>query len=246
MSENTDVRKAGKRGKLPAKPLLTTTLRDYMKGGLPSAPTTVDYAPRVSNFPMALNDKEGDCTIAGIIHLLQLQYAEIGETFTYPGDAETQSTYYSFTGGQDTGCVETDVLSKWAGDGLFGTKAAAWVPVNPRDEAEMKAAIYLFGGLYLGVELPGNAEQQFENHEPWHLTIPKASPVGGHCIVASGYNRQGMDIITWGQETSATWDWSDYYCSEAYAVIPQAFVEADHGPVYKIDILQLQADLKLV
>jgi hypothetical protein len=246
MTELLDGRKAGKLGKLPGQQLLTTTLRDYMKVGLPSTPATVDYGPRVSDYPMALNDRLGICTVAGIIHLLQLAYAEIGEVFAYPGDVETQSTYFGLTGGQDSGCVETSVLQTWSGPGLFDTKAAAWVPVNVRDKSEMQAAIYLFGGVYLGVELPQSAQVQFEAQQPWHLTIPRGRPVGGHCIVGSGYNREGIDIITWGKETTMTWDWWEYYGSEAYAIIPQAFVEADHGPVYKIDILQLQADLKLL
>jgi len=240
-----DMREAGLRGKLPAKHLLTTSLRDYMKVSLPSTPTSVDYGPRVPNYPMALNDQLGICTIAGAIHLLQLQYAEIGEVFDYPGDDATRTEYFSETGGVDSGCVETSVLNKWSTTGLFGTKLAAWIPVNPRDEQEMRAAIYLFGGVYLGVELPSNAEEQFEKHESWHLTIPRGRPVGGHCIVGSGYNREGVNVITWGEETVATWDWMDKYCSEAYVVIPQAFVEADHGPIYKIDIETLQADLKL-
>jgi len=240
-----DTREAGLRGKLPAKQLLTTSLRDYMKVSLPSTPTSVDYGPRVASYPMALNDQLGICTIAGAIHLLQLQYAEIGEVFEYPGDDATRTEYFSETGGQDSGCVETSVLSKWTNTGLFGTKLSAWIPVNPKDEQEMRAAIYLFGGVYLGAELPANAEQQFEDHKPWHLTIPRGRPVGGHCVVGSGYNREGVNVITWGQETVATWDWMDRYCSEAYIVIPQAFVEADHGPIYKIDIETLQEDLKL-
>jgi hypothetical protein len=246
MTELLDGRKAGKLGKLPGQQLLTTTLRDYMKGGLPTAPASVDYGPRVSNYPMADNDRLGCCTYSGIIHLLQLQYAEIGEEFTYPGDEEVQVEYFAETGGQDSGCVETSVLQKWSGPGLFGTKAAAWVPINVRDKNEMQAAIYLFGGVYLGVELPQSAESQFEAQQPWHLTIPRGKPVGGHCIVGSGYNREGIDIITWGKETTMTWDWWEYYGSEAYAVIPQVFVEADHGPVYRIAIDQLQADLKLL
>ena len=244
-AEDADVRPAGKRGKLAPQYLLNKSLRDYMKVSLPSTPVSLDYAPRVSDFPMADNDRLGCCTISGVVHLLQLQYAEIGEVFEYPGDDVVETTYFSQTGGADTGCVETSILKAWEASGLFDTKLAAWIPVNPKDEQEIRAATYLFGGVYFGVELPANAEQQFEDHKPWHLTIPRGRPVGGHCVVGSGYNRQGVNLITWGKETVATWDWMDRYCSEAYAVIPQAFVEADHGPLYKINIEQLQEDMKL-
>ncbi len=246
MSES-DIRVAGKRGKLAARLPDMGTLRDYMKGSLPTPPKTFDYAPMVTGgFPMALNDSLGNCTIAGAVHFLQLAYAEIGETFAYPGDDAVRSTYMGLTGGADNGLVETDVLGKWMTDGLFGTKIAGYAPVNPKDDTEMRIAAYLFGAIYLGLEMPASAETQFEDHQPWSLTIPKGQPVGGHCVVASGANYSGIDLITWGAETTMTWDFWDTYGSEAYVIIPQAFVEIDHGPLYNINILQLQEDLKAI
>ena len=41
-----------------------------------------------------------------------------------------------------------------------------------------------------------------------------------------------------------TWEWWEHYGSEAWVVIPEIFVEADHGPVWDIDILTLQKDLE--
>lgn len=245
-TDTIDVRKAGLRGLLPPKQLLTTTLRDYIKGNLPNPPKVFDYGPMVLNYPMALNSELGDCAIAGLVHLLQVYYAELGETFVYPGDDIVRSTYFGLTGGQDTGLVLTDVLTAWMTNGLFGTKIAAHVPVNPRDEAEFRVACYLFGGVYLGIEMPASAETQFENNKPWHLTIPRGRPVGGHCVVATGVNREGIDLLTWGRETTMTWDYWDTYGSEAHVAIPQVFIEADHGPVFRIDVLALQEDLKLV
>ena len=244
--ELIDTRKAGLRGALPPLSYLGTTLRDYIKGSLPVPPKVFDYGPMVKNYPMALNDSLGICTLAGVVHLLQVWYAELGETFVYPGDDLMRSTYFGMSGGQDTGLVEASVLQVWMTTGLFSTKIAAAVPVNPKDETEFRAACYLFGGVYLGLEMPSNADQQFENHQPWHLTIPRAQVAGGHCVVATGCNRDGINLITWGEETTMTWDFWDTYGTEAHAVIPQAFVELDHGPVAGLDILALQADLKLV
>ena len=238
-------RVAGKRGKLPAQRFLTTSLRDYIRGALPTPPKVFDYGPLVSLYPMALNNELGDCTIAGIIHLLQIYYAELGETFVYPGDDIVRSTYEGLTGGQDSGLVELNVIKTWMDTGLFNTKIVASVPINPKDEAEMRVGTYLFGGVYLGLEMPNNADQQFENNEPWHLTIPRAPIAGGHCVIATGCNRDGINLITWGKETTMTWDFWDTYGSEAHVAIPEVFVEADHGPLHNFDILQLQTDLKL-
>jgi hypothetical protein len=129
-------------------------------------------------------------------------------------------------------------------DGLFGTKISAYAPVNIKNRDEMAAAIYLFGSVYLGVEMPPDAEWQFESHQPWHVSHGAEQPTGGHCVVATGCNRFGIDIITWGATESMTWQWWELYGSEAWVVIPEAFIELDHGPVWSIDILQLQEDLK--
>jgi hypothetical protein len=193
---------------------------------------------------MALNDTYGDCTIAGVIHMLQLAYAEIGEDFEYPGDEAVKTEYFKLTGGADTGLVEHDVLKTWMTDGLFGTKISAYAPVNIKNRDEMAAAIYLFGSVYLGVEMPPDAETQFEHHEPWHVPLHAEEPTGGHCVVATGCNRFGIDIITWGATESMTWNWWEKYGSEAWVVIPEAFIELDHGPVWNIDVLTLQEDLQ--
>ena len=235
---------AGKRGKGPAVQPVMGMLSSYINGPVYQAPRSFDYSNRVKQYPMALNYTYGDCTIAGVIHMLQLAYAEIGEIFEYPGDDAVKQEYFKLTGGADAGLVEHDVLRTWMTDGLFGNKISAYAPVNIKSEEEMAAAIYLFGSVYLGVELPPDAEAQFENHQPWHIDGQAEQPTGGHCVVATGCNRFGIDIITWGETESMTWDWWNIYGSEAWVVIPEVFIELDHGPVWDIDILALQKDLQ--
>jgi hypothetical protein len=237
-------RTAGKRGRLPSQKLDMGTLHDYMRSNIPTPPTAVDYSPRVKSYPMALNDEYGDCTIAGAIHMLQLQYAEVGEDFKYPGDEAVKEEYFKLTGGADGGLVEASVLQTWMSQGIFGNKISAFSPVNIKNRQEMTAAIYLFGSVYLGVNLPGNAEEQFENHKPWTVSVPQEAPVGGHCVIATGYNNLGIDLITWGAVQSATWEWWEAYGEEAWVVIPEVFTEIDHGPVWAIDIIALQEDIK--
>ena len=236
-------RTAGKRGMVKGEPLAMGTLGTYVRGALPAPPRSFDYSTRVADYPMALNDQLGDCTIAGIIHLLQLAYAEVEETFEYPGDDVVRETYLALTQGQDNGLVENAVLDTWMRQGMFSTKIAAYAPVDISNQKEMTAAIYAFGGLYLGIEMPQEAEAQFEANQPWQITPESGEPVGGHCVVATGCNRFGMDIITWGATESMTWEWWKRYGHEAWAVIPEVFVEANHGPLYNVDIVSLRQDL---
>jgi len=237
-------RLAGKRGKGKAVKPMMSAISSYISAPLITPPRSFDYSNKVKSYPMALNDELGDCTIAGVIHMLQLAYAELDEVFEYPGDDAVRAEYMKLTGGADNGLVEHDVLQAWMKDGLFGTKISAYAPVNIKNRDEMAAAIYLFGSVYLGVEMPPDAEWQFESHQPWHVSHGAEQPTGGHCVVATGCNRFGIDIITWGSTESMTWQWWELYGSEAWVVIPEAFIELDHGPVWSIDTLQLQEDLK--
>jgi hypothetical protein len=238
------LRVAGKRGKQAAEQVAMGTLNSYAKPHFPMPPKSFDYSTDVADYPMALNDQLGDCTIAGVIHMLQLAYAEIGEVFEYPGDQAVRDTYFQLSGGADTGLVEHQVLQTWMRDGLFGNKISAYAPIDIKNRTEMAAACFNFGSVYLGVEMPPSAEKQFEFNQPWHIVGQPEEPVGGHCIVATGMNNLGIDHITWGATESMTWEWWETYGSEAWVVIPEIFVEADHGPVWDIDILTLQHDLE--
>ena len=235
---------AGMRGKLPAVNPMMASLFHYLKYPLPTVPKSFDYGHKVDKFPMAANDKFGDCTIAGAVHMMQLAYAEVNETFTYPGDQAIIDTYMHLSGGADNGLVMRNVLQAWMQDGLFGTKIAGWAPVNIHNWDHMRAAAYAFGGLYVGIEMPQEAEEQFEAGENWHIDENTEGPIGGHCVTISGINTMGADIQTWGAETAMTKGWWNRFGSEAYVIVPEIFVEAGHGPVNNFSVKQMQADLK--
>jgi hypothetical protein len=235
---------AGLRGKLAAERPMMGDLSHYASASLPTPPRSFDYGARVKHYPMALNDKYGDCTIAGVVHMLQLMYAEVGEVFDCPDDSIVRDTYFWLSGGQDSGLVEHQVLQMWMQHGLFDHKIVGYAPVNVKDKKKMADALYAFGALYIGIEMPAEAEQQFENNIPWQIDAQSGPPTGGHCVVATGMNPLGIDIITWGVETSMTWEWWDRYGTEAWVVIPEIFVEAGHGPVWSLNLPALQNDLR--
>lgn len=243
-------RKAGKRGLLPST-RFGIALDDYLVGKLPAAPAApFDYASKVAGgFPMAGNDQFGDCTIAGVIHVLQLCYAVVGEMFEYPGDQAVEETYFNLTGGEDTGLNMETVLSAWStGDGLFGTRLKGWGTVNAGSRAAMRSALYNFGHLYLAGDIPQEAEVQFEDHEWWMLEPGRNPAIGGHCFVGCGDRpnppHQGIDNITWGAETGFTWNWWASYGQQAFVVIPDVFVSAGHGPLRNIAVTELEADCR--
>lgn len=232
----------GKLGRLAPKPVPVADLTHYLTAPLPAAPATVTAPPL--NYPMAGNDKYGDCTIAAVVHSDQATASLTQEAWKYPGDYVVEERYLSMTGGQDTGLVITDVLKAWvAKGGLFGHQLAAFAPVHVKHTNVIRQATSLCAVVYTGVTIPNVAMQQFDAHQPWALTHTSADNVidGGHAVPIVGYNATGPMFVTWGALQQATWEWWLKYGEEAYAVIT-AEVKA-RGSLRSVNFQALDQDL---
>ena len=227
-------------GKLPATRLVgVSTIGAYAYGRLPAPPAAV-HAP-AGPYPLDAHDQYGDCTIAGVAHLIAAWNAEVKENDPVPRASSVVETYFSLTGGEDTGLNEQVVLEAWRTDGLFGEKIAAYAPVNHQNIVELHQTIAFFGGAYLGIQCPASAQEQFAAGRPW--TYVPGSPVdGGHCIAAIGYTATALLCATWGGVAEVTYSFLSHFLDEAWAVIPHQFVErGKDGP--GIDVATLQHDL---
>ena len=226
-----------KYGKRPAvRPPRLATASAYAVGRLPAAPTSV-AAPQLS-WGMDLNDTLGDCTIAGVAHLLLAWNADRGaKRVPPPTDDEIRQTYFGLTGGPDSGLVEFDVLRAWYREGLFGHECLGFAPVE-QTIPDLCETIATFGGVYLGIACPASAQQDFAAHRPWTWE-PDSPTDGGHCIVGVGYTPTAMLCVSWGQLVEVTWPFLAHYLDEAWAVIGPEFAGA-------VDLPSLRRDLALV
>lgn len=245
-------RTAGLRGALPPRtPHPFKPLRQYLVADLPSPTGPFNYGADLS-YPMALNDSLGDCTIAGKVHLDEIVASILGEAFTYPGDAAVKEAYFGLTGGPDSGLELSTVIKAWSGaNGLLGTRLAGAATIDIRDEELMAQALFNFGALYVAVNLPDSAENQFNDDHPWTLG-GNESPEGGHCVVlnaagnlsTSGWMVGDFGVVTWGAETACTDNWWRMFGAEAWVVVPESFVTANKDCVQSLDLDQMQADVK--
>jgi hypothetical protein len=204
--------------------------------------------------------------------------------------------------GSDQGGVELDILNDWRQQGFSGQSLDAYVSIGLRDSGqvangvigrlgdrgsseypgspdqpipETATAIWLFGGAYIGVELPISAQ----NQDVWDVPADpglddEPGSWGGHAIYLVGYdrklaiddcrsstgrqstigngqssidNRQStITCITWGQPKKMTWAWFEKYCSEAYALVSKDWLKASGVAPCGFDFATLENDLKLV
>lgn len=232
----------------------TLMLADYITTALPTAPRSFSYADKVGvSWGMMHNDTLGDCTCAAAGHMIMAWTASSKGKASRPTDKAIVKAYCAVsgydpkTGANDNGAVELDVLNYWRKSGVGGHTIGAFAATTLKNIDHVKAAVYLFGGCYIGLSLPNSAQGQ----DVWD--VPAGGPTGagekgswgGHAVCVVGYDEQGLSVITWGALKKMTWAFWNTYCDESYAIISNDFLNNGKTPA-GFDIAALQADLKAI
>ncbi len=234
-------------------------LSKYIKA-LPAPPVNSGYVSAVPDWPMYSNDAIGDCAEAAAGHQIQQWTMYAGKPFK-PTDGQIIDAYEGITGynpndpSTDQGTVIMDMLNFWRQQGIAGHKIVAFVSVDPTNVSEVQQAVYLFGGLIIGLALPVSAQipPTGTNGLPVWLASGLTGPGapgswGGHCVPILGYGvdaqgNAGMEVATWAQLYDMTYAFLAAYGSEAWAIVTQDWIEADGKSPSGFDLGQLQADL---
>jgi len=196
------------------------------------------------------NDVIGDCTCAAIAHLFQAQSANTGRLLDLDdadvvGLYERVGHYNPARPETDQGAQMIDVLRAMREVGMGGQRISAFAALDPMNRWHIDAALNLFGGIYVGVDLPIAAQTQ---------TVWDVAPVGRHdrgydpgswgphAMAMLAYDRSSVAFITWGQVKIATHEWFKTYCSEAWALIDPLWVDDGLTPS-GFDLARLRSDL---
>lgn len=192
-----------------------------LKKKLPAIKPSLDYSKKVAAWPMFANDKYGDCTYAAMAHMVQLFGALEGKTFGFK--ESTVVNAYLKMSPNDQGCQMLDVLNYWRKTGLSRRKAFAFMQMDPDNLDHLKLGLQLFGGVYVGLNLPVSAQDQVG--KIWDVSAgglkgkSKPGSWGGHAVNLVAYDAHGVIFITWGIKQRATWAFVKAYMDEAYAVL---------------------------
>ena len=191
----------------------------------------------------------GDCTCAAAGHMVQCWTVNTGDETAIPARQivkayEAVSGYNPKTGKNDNGAQALDVLRYWRKNGIGGHKIVAFASVNHRDKKMIREAIYLFGGIYAGIQLPKSIKGQQVWEEPPAGLKGKGAvgSLGGHAIAILDYDDTGLTCITWGKKRKMTWDFWEAYADEAYGVLSEQFFKGKKTPA-GLDLKALEADL---
>jgi hypothetical protein len=243
-------------GKKPARAgAISFALSDYADfSKLPPVPKTFGHEALIgADWGMLGNDQYGDCVWAGAAHETLLWNAEAKHPVVFSAES-VLSDYASVTGfnpnnpdsdqGTDVGVAaayrrKTGVLDQ-AGN---RHQVAAYLALKPGNMTELYAAMYLFGAVGIGIEVPSSAMDQFNEGKPWSV-VHGSQIEGGHYIPLVA-KRTNLECVTWGKLQQVTTGFYERYCDEAVVYLSaEALVNGKSPEAF--DYAQLQADLQTI
>ena len=224
---------------------------------------TLPKIPKRYNWGKKINpDKWGamgnlvanNCTCAVAGHLIMSWTSNTGR-LKRPKDKAIMDAYCAVTNynpktdENDEGIESIKVLKHWRKNNIAGHKIIAFARLEDKNRQQLMQTIYLFGGCFVGLNLPKSAERQYNTTGKW--TIPrtgkkKDSKKGswfGHAVLVTGYKGEELRIITWGKEMIMTMDFWEAYSEESYAVFSEDFIKYDKTPT-GIDVDVLKNDIE--
>jgi hypothetical protein len=181
-------------------------LASFLKA-IPDHPISEDYLSQLTGWKILANDQYGDCACVEWSNHRRLVTTLLGGKEEYPNLNEVLKLYKTQNPNfpQDDGGmnVQTMLENLNHNGGPDGVKLTAFASVDTSNLEEVKAALAIFGGLLLGIEVQDLNQQDFANGVPWDYHSD-GTVEGGHAVLAAGYDPDSIKFITWGAETEMT------------------------------------------
>ena len=216
----------------PARVALCLQAHDLLNlSALPTRPAARDWSMKSgveTTYQMFANDRLGTCVIASLLDEFLTWAAQTGALFS-ASEQDALDGYQKFGGwdpsnsvATDRGCVMLDVVTRLLSETLAGQTVRAFDHVDPKNEVLMAAALELFGGLWLGWDLP----LAWQGADVWDVSSAgiktgawAPGSWGGHATHSPLWSPTRCGVITWMEHQPVTMPAVAAYCSEAYALV---------------------------
>lgn len=231
----------------PSKPRLRLLLNP--QAVLPTHPGAVDHATNIKqSLQMLGNSDYGNCVAVTWANDRYLITTDLTDAPNYPSLDEVLALYKTQNPNfptDDNGMVIQDVLGYLRKTGgPDGSQAVAFGQVNFADVEQLKAAIAIFGAVWLGINVTDLNERQFSEDKTWTYQRD-AQNLGGHGVPAVGYDGTTIKFLTWAEETSFDLGFLKAQVDEAWVVIWPELL-GTRALLEGVDLLQLAADYQVL
>lgn len=221
----------------------------------PPPPASIDHSDLTGGWGELGNDQFNDCPVAAAGHGFQLarQWGQKASTPIPLPDLTKQvvGAYDDMTKGSsksDPGVKTAEALRYWQSTGIAGEKCTNYAAIRKLEDQDWRAAIYLFGFAYASLALPKTVLGAVDKgaYDPWKglAEIEQQTDDNGHCVIAVGYDKGGLKVVSWGRVIEMGWEFTHRYTTEAYAVLLPAWGTGNQPGGF--DLAQLTVDLDKV
>lgn len=225
---------------------------------IPPHPSSEDYLATLAHWNMLGNDRAGDCVAVTWANFRRLM-TRYGGAESYPTQNQvwefyrTQNPNFDPAGDpkvngpgspEDQGMdIQTALEYLTKHGGPDGVKPVAFAKVDYTNRDELEAALAIFGGVWVGVNVIEANMTEFDQGKPWDYIVGSAVD-GGHSVLAGGYT-PNVRFITWARETEFTDSYRTHLFEEAWAVIwPEHLSTAQFQA--GVDVSALAADYQAI
>jgi hypothetical protein len=204
-------------------------LSDILSGVAPAHPAISDHIAK-NQFGLYGNDTYGDCGPTSVANLVRLVTVGLLGSEQQPTQNDVFDLYRrsgnpnfdpADPGGPGDGGVDMQtMLEALLAGGIGGIKPLCFAKVDVSSDAELDAAVAIFGGTLWGVNLEVSQQTQTDNGE-WDYA--PSSDWGGHAIVNGAYDEDTKleDVVTWAERVKTTATFRRHQLEEAWVVIWQ-------------------------
>jgi hypothetical protein len=217
-------------GRRPPKNAPALLLKGILSGVVPAHPATADHFGKLT-FGLYENDTYGDCGPTSVANLVRLVTGGLLGAEIIPSQEDVFDLYRrsgnpTFNPGNDEGDNGVDMqtmleelLRNGIGDGKGGkVKPLAFAKVDVMSDAELEAAVSIFGGVLWGVNLQV-AQQAQTDATPPKWDYKRSAEWGGHAVLDGAYGIGLEDVISWAKRVHTTAAFRANQLEEAWVVI---------------------------
>lgn len=228
-----------KTGRRPPKNAPALFAADFLTGVTPAHPAITDHIAK-NEFGLYGNDRYGVCgptDVANTVRLVSVGllgqeikpsqedvfdlYRRSGNPDFDPNKIDPNTGEAQGDNGVDMQTMYEALLSGGIGDGKGGTiKPLCFAKLDVSNDAELDAAVSIFGSTSWGVNLL-TAQQEQTDAQPPKWDYVRSGEWGGHAVMNGAYdeNRKLEDVISWNIRVETTEAFRRRQLEEAWVVI---------------------------
>jgi hypothetical protein len=232
-------------------------LEDYVDVAKIETPKVFGHIDNSVDYLMLGNDQCGDCVVAGECHETMIWTRAVTGRAA-PFTAQIALEEYKAASGwnglpddpSDSGLDMAAQAKRRRDIGILDAqgirhKINAYARINTIDD--LIKAMYVFGAVGIGVQIPQSAVTLFDQQQPWTVVTSDGGDriLGGHYMTACGLNSHGfICVVTWGRLQAIAPAWIDEYCDVIIGYISPDYIDPRKNLTPElIDSAKLAADL---